>query len=292
MPDYNGIFSLHALNFTPAAIDKTEKFLQVLSEDNALVSNVSFGALMSTTTSEGKQHEFTDQTTDRLTLETDVTDYYNEVDHDNTKSDSNTGNTKSDSNTGSTKLDVDEDNTKLDSDTGNTKADYGSTNEYLGTAILDNDSNLPDSGDANFNLEGNPQDSSSDSKLEDNPREDLATFQVVTKTISSEAFQTTPEHSTIETIQTEEEVKTTTFAELTSTIAEVQSNSSDALLTDSEDGPVETDKKQPDIFDQLMNRIQSHWLDFVGKMKLSVLDVWKTISKQMMDRMENFASAL
>lgn len=283
MPDYNGIFSLHALNFTPAAIDKTEKFLQVLSEDNALVSNVSFGALMSTTTSEGKQHEFTDQTTDRLTLETDVTDYYNEVDHDNTKSDSNTGNTK---------LDVDEDNTKLDSDTGNTKADYGSTNEYLGTAILDNDSNLPDSGVANFNLEGNPQDSSSDSKLEDNPREDLATFQVVTKTISSEAFQTTPEHSTIETTQTEEEVKTTTVAELTSTIAEVQSNSSDALLTDSEDGPVETDKKQPDIFDQLMNRIQSHWLDFVGKMKLSVLDVWKTISKQMMDRMENFASAL
>lgn len=279
MPDYSGIFSLHALNFTPAAIDKTEKFLQVLSEDNALVSNVSFGALISTTISQERQHEFTDHTTDRLNyLQTGATDYYNEVDH------------------GNTKLDVDhQDNTKSDSDAGNTKTDYGNTNGDLSMATLDSDSNnadLPDSGDTIINLQGNPQDSS-DSKLEDNSREDLTTFHVVTKTISSESFQTTPEHSTFETTQTaKEDVETTTVAELTSTIAEVQSNSSDALLTDSEDGPVETNKKQPDIFDHLMNRIQSHWLDFVGKMKLSVLDVWKTISKHMMERMENFASAL
>ncbi|KAG8175880.1 hypothetical protein JTE90_025948 [Oedothorax gibbosus] len=365
LPDYNGIFSLQALNFTPAAIDKTEKFLQILHADNPLAPNISLAALL--TTQEGRQHASTDQTTDRLNPEqTEVGDYFNEVDSGNVKLHFDSGITKPhsegsdfsdsrldsegsdfsdlrlDSDPGSTKpdsnLDLDSSNTKLSSDSSDSNLELDSSNVklYSGSAYSKLNSNSTNielttdtiitntdaknastttngdytnpkvdlesghSGDPNRE-EVNPKVSgethntnslSDDNNLKGNTQDILTTalpqIQLDSKTINGDLLQT----SETQKNNTESEKLLTTQAEdlfstsdRTSQVA--QSNSSDVSLTDSE--KVE---KQPDIFDHLMATIQSHWSDFVGKMKLSVLDVWKTISQQMMVRLENFATAL
>lgn len=349
LPDYNGIFSLQALNFTPAAIDKTEKFLQILHQDNPLAPNISnLASFFTTTTQEGRQYQSTDHTTDRLNPE--QTDYFNEVDSGNINLHLDSGNTKLDSGDSKTEsdfsdsrlnldsgtpdysdsnsdldssnvnsdsansnLDLNSSDSKLESNSDNAKLDSGSSNSELDTDSIATHSSSAstiktefDYGDSKIDVEfdnlEDPKVSGDTSKtkihsdnnnLGANTQDPLTAFphnQFETKTINNDSSQPseitkTPESEKVATTQSEDLFSTILPDHRTSEV--VKSNNSDVLLSDS--GNVE---KQPDIFDHLMTTIQSHWSEFVGKMKLSVLDVWKTISQQMMVRLENFATAL
>ncbi|XP_015919405.1 uncharacterized protein [Parasteatoda tepidariorum] len=218
LPTYNGIFSIHALNFTTSAFDKSENNLQVDGQDTTITTSAS------NTTSEQLQ----------------------------------------DSNESLSLLSNPE--TKQSQDLLNQDIDGSDINE------LDSDKEQDD--DPTF-----PQ------------------IQVITKTITDETFSKSSTANTGGTTQklgpvVRTETTSTTVPSTEDVFKFVTFNNSETLLSGQGNDPVETDGAQEDIFDNLMKRIQSHWLEFVGKMKLSVLDVWKSISQHMMERLESFASAL
>lgn len=121
-------------------------------------------------------------------------------------------------------------------------------------------------------------------RLNADDHQDLTTFpqlHVVSQTISDvstvEQDETTTEMDNDTTVQNE-------------TLTEEVSTDTESLLEGSED-----DEERPnseDLFDRLMRTIQGHWLEFVGKMKMSVLDVWQSISRHMMERLESFATGV
>lgn len=121
-------------------------------------------------------------------------------------------------------------------------------------------------------------------RLNVDDHQDLTTFpqlHVVSQTISDvtiiEQEGTTTEMDNETTVQNE-------------TLTEEVSTDTESLLEGSED-----DEERPnseDLFDRLMRTIQGHWLEFVGKMKMSVLDVWQSISHHMMERLESFATGV
>lgn len=121
-------------------------------------------------------------------------------------------------------------------------------------------------------------------RLNVDEHQDLTTFpqlHVVSQTISDvtiiEQVGTTTEMDNETTVQNE-------------TLTEEVSTDTESLLEGSED-----DEERPnseDLFDRLMRTIQGHWLEFVGKMKMSVLDVWQSISHHMMERLESFATGV
>lgn len=77
------------------------------------------------------------------------------------------------------------------------------------------------------------------------------------------------------------------------TTSDVVHTDSETLLEGSEEDQEDEDSEESeDLFDRLMRTIQGHWLDFVSKMKMSVLDVWKSISHHMMERLESFATVV
>ncbi|GFY66668.1 uncharacterized protein TNIN_146651 [Trichonephila inaurata madagascariensis] len=226
LPAYNGIFSIHALNFTPAAIDKTENYLHVDNHDTVLgySSNASLENLVATDQSPTTLNEKAEtQSESAVELNQDVDDGtdMNEVDSASSKKD-----------------------------------------------------NPPDAAEA-------------------------ATFpqiQVITKTIAEETFEpptttTTEEAPKTEAENAQDEVVTTL---LTSTLNDnlrlTHTNESESLLSGSEDDPVEAEEKQ-DVFDHFIEPIQNVWQEFVGKLKMSVLEVWKSISQHLMERLETFATA-
>ncbi|KAF8786777.1 hypothetical protein HNY73_008449 [Argiope bruennichi] len=229
LPAYNGIFSIHALNFTPSAVDKTENYIHVGNQETILnyASNVSLENSASTNetpTTLSERNDIDDQSSNAVNLHLDDGTESNEVD--------------------------------------------------------------------------------SPSNKKDDPLKvvEPATFpqiQVVTKTISEETFQPT---STTTTTSTESTTVTTAEEELARNEATVtveisldenhrysHSNESETLLSGSEEDPVETDDKQ-DIFDNFIEPIQNVWQEFVGKLKMSVLEVWKSISHHLMERLESFAT--
>ncbi|GFQ92666.1 uncharacterized protein TNCT_650881 [Trichonephila clavata] len=92
LPAYNGIFSIHALNFTPAAIDKTENYLHVDNHDTVLgySSNASLENLVATDQSPTTLIEKADsqsQSTDDLNQNVDDGTDMNEVDAASSKKD-------------------------------------------------------------------------------------------------------------------------------------------------------------------------------------------------------------
>lgn len=132
---------------------------------------------------------------------------------------------------------------------------------------------------------------------EDEPKvPELTTFpqlHVVTQTISD-----LPTDDWKQTVVTETETAESTLDNdsQNETTTEHDHTGSETLLEggtpDSEEEDEDPSQDSEDIFDRLMRTIQGHWLDFVGKMKLSVLDVWKSISHHMMERLESFATGL
>ncbi|GFS92208.1 uncharacterized protein NPIL_387681 [Nephila pilipes] len=224
LPAYNGIFSIHALNFTPAAIDKTENYLHVDNHDTILgySANASLENLVATDqspTTLNEKNEIQSQPTDELNHDVDDGTDINEVDSSSSNKD-----------------------------------------------------NTPDA-------------------------EEIATFpqiQVVTKTITEETFEpsttTTEEAPITEPEQTQEDVVTKLqTSTLNDNLRLTHSNESETLLSGSEDNPVEAEEKQ-DVFDRFIEPIQNVWQDFVGKLKMSVLEVWKSISQHLMERLETFAT--
>ena len=124
----------------------------------------------------------------------------------------------------------------------------------------------------------------SEDRLNVDDHQDLTTFpqlHVVSQTING--VSTVEQEGTT----TEMENKTTIQNE---TLTEEINTDAESLLEGSEDN--EDQPNSEDLFDRLMRTIQGHWLEFVGKMKMSVLDVWKSISHHMMERLESFATGV
>ncbi|GBL95262.1 hypothetical protein AVEN_37722-1 [Araneus ventricosus] len=229
LPAYNGIFSIHALNFTPSAVDKTENYIHVGNQESILnyASNASL-----------ENSETTNESPTTLTEKDEIDDQSSNVM-----------------------------NLHLDDGTDSNEVD-----------------SLPN-------------------KKDDIPKvAEPATFpqiQVVTKTISEETFQpttstttTSTEATTVTTAEEDlarNEVTVTVEISLEENHRYNHSNESETLLSGLEEDPVETDDKQ-DIFDNFIEPIQTVWQEFVGKLKMSVLEVWKSISHHLMERLESFAT--
>ncbi|GIY34324.1 uncharacterized protein CDAR_579302 [Caerostris darwini] len=226
LPAYNGIFSIHALNFTPAAIDKTENYINVGNQDSILnySSNISSDNLVATNespTTLTEKDEVDDSSLDALNHDIDDGIDINEVDSTNNKK--------------------------------------------------DDPPNLQESATI-------PQ------------------IQVVTKTISEETFQPTTMITTTKEATTKEEEPQETTTIVGVSVLDVSSslthsNESETLLSGSEENPVEAEDEKQDIFDNFIEPIQNVWQEFVGKLKMSVLEVWKSISHHLMERLETFATA-
>lgn len=101
--------------------------------------------------------------------------------------------------------------------------------------------------------------------------------------------QTISDVSTVEQDETTTEMDNDTTVQ-NETLTEEVNTDTESLLEGSEDN--EERPNSEDLFDRLMRTIQGHWLEFVGKMKMSVLDVWQSISRHMMERLENFATGV
>ncbi|CAL1272683.1 unnamed protein product [Larinioides sclopetarius] len=226
LPAYNGIFSIHALNFTPSAVDKTENYIHVGNQESILnyASNASL------------ENSATTNESPATLTEKDETDYQSP----------------------------------------------NAINLHLDDGTESNEVDSPTN------------------KKDDLPKiAEPATFpqiQVVTKTISEETFQpttsTTTEATTVTTAKEElarNEVTATVEISLDENHRYTHSNESETLLSGTEEDPVETDDKQ-DIFDNFIEPIQTVWQEFVGKLKMSVLEVWKSISHHLMERLESFAT--
>lgn len=134
---------------------------------------------------------------------------------------------------------------------------------------------------------------------------ELTTFpqlHVVTQTIgdvTTNEDESTDETQTSTVVRDEKDDDDTGETTLNETSSDSVNTDSQTLLEgseeDREEDPEQEDSSSEDsedLFDRLMRTIQGHWLDFVGKMKMSVLDVWKSISHHMMERLENFATVV
>lgn len=122
-------------------------------------------------------------------------------------------------------------------------------------------------------------------RLNVDDHQDLTTFpqlHVVSQTIG--------DVSTVEQEGTTTEMDNETTAVQNETLTEEVSTDTESLLEGSEDS--EERPNSEDLFDRLMRTIQGHWLEFVSKMKMSVLDVWQSISHHMMERLESFATGV